>query len=81
MAALRRICVFCGASPGHDPAFVAATRAVGTRLAERGIGIVYGGGRVGLMGALADAALGRLAARSSGSSRRAWSIASWPIRA
>ena len=57
MAALRRICVFCGASPGHDPAFVAATRAVGTRLAERGIGIVYGGGRVGLMGALADAAL------------------------
>jgi uncharacterized protein (TIGR00730 family) len=57
MAVLRRICVFCGASPGHDPAFVAAARAVGARLAERGIGIVYGGGRVGLMGALADAAL------------------------
>ena len=57
MAALRRICVFCGASPGHDPAFVAAARAVGEGLAGRGIGIVYGGGRVGLMGALADAAL------------------------
>ncbi len=57
MTALRRICVFCGASPGHDPAFVAAARAVGEGLASRGIGIVYGGGRVGLMGALADAAL------------------------
>ena len=57
MVALRRICIFCGASPGRDPAFAAAARAVGARLAERGIGIVYGGGRVGLMGALADAAL------------------------
>jgi hypothetical protein len=49
--------VFCGASPGHDPAFAALARAVGTGLAERGIGVVYGGGRVGLMGVLADAAL------------------------
>ena len=57
MAVLRRICVFCGASPGHDPAFVAAARAVGAGLAGRGVGVVYGGGRVGLMGALADAAL------------------------
>ena len=57
MAVLRRICVFCGSSPGRDPAFMAAARAVGTRLAERGIGVVYGGSRVGLMGALADAAL------------------------
>jgi uncharacterized protein (TIGR00730 family) len=57
MVVLRRACVFCGASPGRDPAFVAAARAVGARLAERRIGIVYGGGRVGLMGALADAAL------------------------
>lgn len=58
MAVLRRICVFCGSSPGRDPAFMAAARAVGTRLAERGIGVVYGGSRVGLMGAVADAALG-----------------------
>lgn len=57
MAMLRRICVFCGSSPGRDPAFVAAARAVGERLAERGIGVVYGGSRVGLMGAVADAAL------------------------
>jgi uncharacterized protein (TIGR00730 family) len=54
---MRRICVFCGASPGRDPAFMAAARAVGAGLAGRDIGIVYGGGRVGLMGALADAAL------------------------
>jgi uncharacterized protein (TIGR00730 family) len=57
MAELRRICIFCGSSPGRDPAFVAAARAVGTHLAERGIGVVYGGSRVGLMGAVADAAL------------------------
>ena len=53
----RRICVFCGASPGRDPGYLALARSVGNGLAERGIGIVYGGGRVGLMGALADGAL------------------------
>ena len=57
-AAIRRICVFCGASAGNDPAYLAAAGAVGEGLARRGIGVVYGGGRVGLMGALADAALG-----------------------
>jgi uncharacterized protein (TIGR00730 family) len=54
---LRRLCVFCGASPGHNPAYAAFARDVGAGLAGRGIGIVYGGGRVGLMGALADGAL------------------------
>ncbi len=54
---IRRICVFCGASPGRGGAYRDLARAVGVDLAERGIGIVYGGGRVGLMGALADAAL------------------------
>lgn len=54
---MQRICVFCGASPGRDPAYVELARSVGTGLAARGIGVVYGGGRVGLMGALADAAL------------------------
>ncbi len=58
MATLRRICVFCGASPGNDPAFAALARSVGAGLATRGIGVVYGGGRVGLMGAVADGALG-----------------------
>jgi uncharacterized protein (TIGR00730 family) len=52
-----RICVFCGASPGRQPEYLAAARAVGEGLAQRGIGLVYGGGRVGLMGAVADAAL------------------------
>jgi uncharacterized protein (TIGR00730 family) len=52
-----RICVFCGASPGNEPRYLDAARDVGAGLAERGIGVVYGGGRVGLMGAVAEAAL------------------------
>jgi uncharacterized protein (TIGR00730 family) len=52
-----RWCVFCGSSPGGDPRFVAAARELGGALARRGIEIVYGGGRIGLMGAVADAAL------------------------
>lgn len=57
MSTPRRICVFCGASPGVGQAYLALARDVGRGLAERGIGVVYGGGRVGLMGAVADAAL------------------------
>ena len=51
-----RICVMCGSSKGRDPGYVIAAQALGRTLAERGIGIVYGGAGVGLMGALADAA-------------------------
>jgi uncharacterized protein (TIGR00730 family) len=54
---MRRICVFCGSSPGNDPAFAELARSVGEGLARRGIGVVYGGGRVGLMGVVADSAL------------------------
>jgi len=54
---IRRICVFCGASAGRDPAYVAIAAAVGGELAGRSIEVVYGGGRLGLMGAVADAAL------------------------
>ena len=54
---MQRLCVFCGSSPGHDPAYATSAARLGRVLAERGIGLVYGGGRVGLMGALADAAL------------------------
>jgi len=54
---MQRLCVFCGSSTGHDPAYAAFAAEVGRVLAGRGIGIVYGGGRVGLMGRLADAAL------------------------
>lgn len=53
-----RLCVFCGASSGRDPAYASLAQAVGAGLASRGIGVVYGGSRVGLMGAVADAALG-----------------------
>ena len=49
--------MFCGASSGRLPAYAAAARELGAAAAARGLGIVYGGGRVGLMGALADGAL------------------------
>ena len=52
-----RVCVYCGSSAGNDPRFATIARRFGTALARARIGIVYGGGRVGLMGALADAAL------------------------
>ncbi len=52
-----RVCVFCGSSDGTSPVFRDAAAGVGRALVRRGIGIVYGGGRVGCMGALADAAL------------------------
>jgi len=54
---MRRVCVFCGSSPGIDPAYAALAHSVGEGLARRGIGVVYGGGRVGLMGVVADSAL------------------------
>jgi uncharacterized protein (TIGR00730 family) len=53
---VRRLCVFCGSSPGDDPAFLAAAHALGTTLARSNIGLVYGGASIGLMGAVADAA-------------------------
>ena len=52
-----RVCVFSGSSPGADLAYRAAARDLGLRLAERGVEVVYGGASVGLMGAVADAAL------------------------
>ena len=55
--ASRRLCVYCGANAGTSPAFAAAARGLGAELARQRIGLVYGGGRVGLMGLVADAAL------------------------
>jgi len=52
---IRKICVYCGSGPGNDPAFVQAARDFGAILAKNGIGLVYGGGTVGMMGELADA--------------------------
>jgi uncharacterized protein (TIGR00730 family) len=54
---MKRICVFCGSSMGFDPAYAEQARALGKLLAERGIGLVYGGASVGTMGAVADGAL------------------------
>jgi len=53
----RRVAVYCGSASGTDPAFLAEARALGTAIAVAGLGMVYGGASVGLMGAVADAAL------------------------
>jgi uncharacterized protein (TIGR00730 family) len=53
----RRVAVYCGSANGTDPAFLAEARALGTAIAAAGLGMVYGGASVGLMGAVADAAL------------------------
>jgi len=53
----KRVCVFCGSSPGVNPAYAQAAVGLGRTLAGRGIGLVYGGGSIGLMGLIADAAL------------------------
>ena len=57
MSKINALCVYCGSSPGTDPAFVAAARSFGKILAENHVRLVYGGGSVGLMGAVADAVL------------------------
>ena len=54
---MRSVCVFCGASSGHDPAYALAARRFGEVLAQRGIELVWGAGNVGLMGVVADAVL------------------------
>jgi len=54
---MRRLAVYCGSSIGTDPAFAETARALGAEMARRGIGLVYGGGRLGLMGVVADAVL------------------------
>lgn len=54
---MKRLCVFCGSAAGTRAEYAEATRALATELAHRGLGLVYGGASVGLMGVLADAAL------------------------
>jgi uncharacterized protein (TIGR00730 family) len=56
---LRALCVYCGASNGNDPAYAEQARAMGAALAGNGIALVYGGGKVGLMGVIADEVLRR----------------------
>ena len=57
MSGIRRICVYCGANVGARPAYAEAARRLGEFLGAQKLGLVYGGGNVGLMGVLADAAL------------------------
>ncbi len=54
---IRKICVYCGSGPGTDPAFVEGARAFGAILAKNGVGLVFGGGAVGMMGAIAKSVL------------------------
>lgn len=55
---MKRICVYCGSSPGRQPEFAAAARTLGQVLVERGLGLVYGGAQIGIMGQIADTVLG-----------------------
>jgi uncharacterized protein (TIGR00730 family) len=57
MSKIKAICVYCGSSPGTDPAFVGAAQSFGKILAENGVRLIYGGGSIGLMGAVAEAVL------------------------
>lgn len=57
MAEIKNVCVYCGSSPGNDPVYLEAAQAFGRILADENIGLVYGGGGIGLMGALARATL------------------------
>jgi uncharacterized protein (TIGR00730 family) len=56
-AHIQRLCVYCGSAAGHDPVYAKAARELGLAIAQRGMSLVYGGGHVGLMGIVADAAL------------------------
>ncbi len=54
---MKRLAIYCGSATPADPVYIESAREIGRTLAERGIGVVYGGGRLGLMGAIADSAL------------------------
>jgi uncharacterized protein (TIGR00730 family) len=57
MNKIKTVCVYCGSGPGTNPHFVEAASALGKALAENGVGLVYGGGSLGLMGAVAKSTL------------------------
>jgi uncharacterized protein (TIGR00730 family) len=57
MSKINALCVYCGSSPGTDPAFAAAARAFGKILAENGVRLIFGGGSIGIMGTLSEAVL------------------------
>ena len=57
MSKINAVCVYCGSSPGTEPAFIEAAEKLGRILAENGVRLIYGGGSVGLMGAVAEAVI------------------------
>jgi uncharacterized protein (TIGR00730 family) len=57
MTDIKTVCVYCGSGPGTNPQFIEGAKAFGKALAENGVGLVYGGGSIGLMGAVASSAL------------------------
>jgi uncharacterized protein (TIGR00730 family) len=57
MSTIKTVCVYCGSGPGTNPSFVESAIALGKSLAENGVGLVYGGGSIGLMGAVATSVL------------------------
>jgi uncharacterized protein (TIGR00730 family) len=59
MSTIRNICVYCGSGPGTDPRFVRDATALGSIMADKGIGLIYGGGSVGLMGAVSSGAIAK----------------------
>ena len=59
MSTIKSVCVFCGGNPGRNPAYIEAAIHLGNELATHGLELVYGGAQVGLMGAVADAAIAR----------------------
>jgi uncharacterized protein (TIGR00730 family) len=59
MSTIRNICVYCGSSPGTDPRFTRDATTLGSLMAEAGIGLIYGGGSVGLMGAVSSATIAK----------------------
>ena len=59
MQSVKRVCVFCGSSLGKDGVYERASRDLGAAIVRHGLGLVYGGGNIGLMGVVADAVLAR----------------------
>ncbi len=64
---MKSVCVYCGSSPGNRPEYAEAARALGKALVENDMSLVYGGGKVGLMGIIADACWNTAAAPSASS--------------
>ena len=70
---IQSVCVYCGSSPGNDPAYLEAGKTLGRSLGEAGLRLVYGGGTKGIMGAVAQGTISTACA--TGASRARWRVA------